>query len=195
MRADDAIAFQVGWALRPKPGETVCGDRVVVHEATETEVLVAVVDGLGHGPLAGEAAEAAARFVIENASLALEELFLSCHRAIKRTRGVAMTVVRVDRSARTLVHAGIGNVDLWAISETPASARPDPGVVGGRVRRVHESRFSIAPGDVFAIVSDGISTRLNLGAYARLGAQSTADAILRDHAKDHDDASCAVLAC
>jgi hypothetical protein len=43
------------------------------------------------------------------------------------------------------------------------------------------------------MATDGISSRARLDAYRHLDAQNMADALLRDHAKDHDDASCVVI--
>ena len=57
-----AAWFEWAVAFRPAPGELVCGDRHLVREQ-EGLVLAAVVDGLGHGTSAAEAAEAAAEEV------------------------------------------------------------------------------------------------------------------------------------
>ncbi len=189
------MTVDVGYAHRPMPGETACGDRVVVVDEAPDNLLVAVIDGLGHGPRAALAADAAGRFVVDNASAPLEELVRDCDQAIHGTRGVAMTVVRIDRVVHSLRHVGIGNVELSAATTQPLCAAALPGIVGSRVRRVRESTFALSHGDLIAIYSDGISSRLDLRSYSRRGAQSIATAILRDHAKDHDDASCAVLAC
>ena len=51
--------YDVGHASRPKFGETACGDAVWVASAGD-EIHVAVIDGLGHGPAAAEAASTGA---------------------------------------------------------------------------------------------------------------------------------------
>lgn len=184
---------RVGRSARPKPGERESGDRVVLLDDGR-ELLLAVIDGLGHGPRAAEAAHAAERVLVENASMPLPELFQHCDRAIAHTRGVAMTVVRASRERRLLMHAGVGNVELRSIARPVVSALPQPGVVGGRrVRSVRETVVELSVGDLFVLFSDGISSRIDLDAYRQLGVQAMADAIVRDHGKEHDDASCAVL--
>lgn len=186
--------MRVGAAWRPKPGEVECGDRVVVLDDEPDRLLVAVIDGLGHGARAASAADAAARFVTDNRSLSLVELFERCHRSLGATRGVAMTVVRVDRTLSVLTHAAVGNVELVSMSQQRFRPIPEPGVVGGRLRRVREAKASYGAGDLFVLLSDGVSSRLDLEPYRALHPQDAADAIIRQHAKDHDDASCAVLA-
>jgi serine phosphatase RsbU (regulator of sigma subunit) len=206
------MTISVGLAARPKPGETECGDRVVVVES-DASVLVAVVDGLGHGPEAALAAKAAEAFVRANATLPLPELFNGCHRALAGTRGVAMAVLRIDVARSTLTHSAVGNVELHALSREPVRAISEPGIVGSRFRRPRESSYPLSPGDLFVLFSDGVSSRLDLepykamttravtpalgdfSAYRRvLSAQDIAKAVIRDHGKAHDDASCAVVA-
>lgn len=189
MRAD------VGRAVRAKPGERECGDRVVVLDDEPTRVLVAVIDGLGHGPRAAQAATAAERFITAHSSLELAELFRRCDRAISDTRGVAMTVLKLDRERERLHHAAVGNVELCSLSEQRVRPVPKPGIVGGRVPRVHESSFDVVAGDLFVLFSDGISSRIELEPYRGLTAQHMAEVIVCEHGKEHDDASCAVLRC
>ncbi len=208
------MTISVGHASRPKPGEMECGDRVVVVEG-ENEVLVAVVDGLGHGPEAALAAKTAAAFVMANAALPLPELFSGCHRALASTRGAAMAALRVDAERATLTHCAVGNVELVALSRERIREISEPGILGGRFRRARESSYPLSPGDLFVLFSDGVSSRLELepyktmktfnaalastqadfSAYRRtLSAPEIAKAVIRDHGKAHDDASCAVVA-
>lgn len=209
------MRVSVAQASRPKPGERECGDRVVVVEG-DTHVLVAVVDGLGHGPEAALAAMAAETFLVANASLPLADMFRSCDRALIGTRGAAMAVIRVDRAHGLVAHAAVGNVELRAISRERVRPVPEPGFLGGRFRRVRETSYPLSPGDLVVLFSDGVSSRLELEPYRNLkttdraagaamqafsGYQRVlsvgdiARAVIRDHGKAHDDASCAVVAC
>ena len=70
------------------------------------------------------------------------------------------------------------------------SARTTPGIVGQGVRKVRVWEYPLAEGDLFALMSDGISTRFNLDELAHLAPQPLADAILAAHHKVHDDACC-----
>lgn len=184
--------MEVGWVARTMPGQAECGDRVVV-DCEARPHLIAVIDGLGHGPRAAEAAEAVAVFVSGHLDLPSDELLRRCDRAAAGTRGVAMAVLRIDPESLEMTHAGVGNVAVTSHGTTRVSPISQPGVIGGRLRRVVVERFQLHPGDVLAVHSDGISSRMDLGSCVRRTAQQTAERLLDRYGKDHDDASCAVL--
>ncbi len=184
--------MQIGSVSRPKPGERECGDQFVVIENCD-KMVVAVVDGLGHGPKAAVAAIAACDFVKENAFVGLEKLISDCSRAISSTRGVALTLLRIDTENHELTYAGIGNVEMHSISKLGVRPVNLPGIVGGRIRRIQEMSYTLSPGDVLAIFTDGISNRFSLEKYSKLEAQAMAEAIFEEHAKDHDDATCVTI--
>ena len=190
------MIVQIGWAARPKRDEEECGDRVAIIHDAHGGTLVSVIDGLGHGPHAAEAARRAERFLVENAPMPLPELVRRCDLAISDTRGVAIALIRLVPSRSVLIHAAIGNVELLAAARPYQRIMAQPGVVGSRrAPSVRETIIDLSPGDLFVLVSDGVSSRLDLSAYRHLGPQPIADAIIREHGKDHDDASCAVVRC
>src|SRR2546422_1725166 len=78
-----------GVASLALPGEAESGDRHLV-KPVGTSVLVAVVDGLGHGAEAASAAQAAVAALERHASESLVGLVERCHRALKGTRGAVM---------------------------------------------------------------------------------------------------------
>jgi len=67
------------------------------------------------------------------------------------------------------------------------------GVVGHNLRKVLPFCYRLCPGDVIVLLSDGVSCRFDLGDYVQLPAPSMAEAIVCDHGKEHDDASCMVV--
>ncbi|HET7543132.1 MAG TPA: phosphoserine phosphatase, partial [Polyangiaceae bacterium] len=90
--------FETAHLSFPKLGERVNGDAVLVRrDATRERTLLAVVDGLGHGP---GAAEASARAVkeLETSSLSASvlELMTSVHQALRGTRGAVGTICLIS---------------------------------------------------------------------------------------------------
>ena len=80
-----------GVAARSLGGEAVCGDaHAVVPFASG--FLVAVVDGLGHGEEATVAAAAAVATLQRFASEPVIDLVRRCHEAVRRTRGVVLSL-------------------------------------------------------------------------------------------------------
>lgn len=182
---------EIGAAQRPIRTETVCGDAFVVFPGEW--ITVAVADGLGHGPEAAEAAHAFCEYVGAHASEGLEEILRGATAALSDTRGAAAALIRIADQLQCLSFAGIGNVELQAASRRPIRPVCTPGIVGRPLRKVLEFNYELTRGDLLAIYSDGISGRFALGSYGHLDAQSMAEAILADHGKHHDDATCVVV--
>jgi serine/threonine protein phosphatase PrpC len=182
----------IGAASRPAIGELVCGDRFLIVR-DEQATTVAVVDGLGHGPPAAQAASAFCD-VVERCPLEpLERLFERASRELAPTRGAAAVVVRIDAAQGTLHFSGVGNVETRAYSRDPIRPVSIPGIVGRHLRRARELRFAIAPGDVLVVFTDGISSRFDVEGDLALEPQALADTILAEHGKGHDDATCVVI--
>lgn len=186
------LALDIDTASRAKPGEAQCGDDVSVTRS-DRSCIVAVADGLGHGVLAAMAARAAVGFVATNASEDVATLLLRADRALCTTRGVALAVLRFDLAEHRLEYGGVGNVELFAVSRQAIRAINCPGYLGGRARKILVSSYSLAPGDFIAVCTDGISSRASLVDHVGKRAAEAARAILTQHAKDHDDATCVVV--
>lgn len=183
--------MEISVAQRPAENETVCGDAAEI--VRDGETLIAVADGLGHGPEAAEAAQAFCRYVRENASLGLEDIVEGASREISRTRGVACGLVRIDAAERLMKFVGVGNIDVQAVSVEDIHPICLPGIVGRRVRKLQPFEYRLHPGDLLAVYSDGISSRFDLRQMPGENVQELADAILADHGKGHDDATCVVI--
>lgn len=187
----------IEWAgkARPRPGENVCGDRLVAVDVDGIGALIAVLDGLGHGVEAAEAAKRGVDVLRADRAEPLDVLVQRCHRALSGTRGAAMTLARIDFRADTLSWVGIGNVAADLVAKHPAgvevrsSARLTGGIVGYRIPdTLSPQEVPIRPGDLLVIASDGIvEDHLDDIDFAA-PSLAIADRILRTHSKDNDDA-------
>jgi phosphoserine phosphatase RsbX len=187
----------IEWAAnsRPRPGESVCGDRMIAVDVDGTAALIGVLDGLGHGTEAAEAASCGVDVLRAARAEPLDVLVQRCHRALSGTRGVAMTLARIDFRTDTLSWAGIGNVAADLVAKHPAgvevrsSARLAGGIVGYRIpEALTPQEVPIRPGDLLVITSDGVvEDHLDDIDFAA-SSLAIADQILRRHAKDSDDA-------
>jgi phosphoserine phosphatase RsbX len=187
----------IEWAAtsRPLPGQTVCGDRSIAIDVNGTAALLGVLDGLGHGELAAEAANCGVQILGDARGEALDALVQSCHRGLSNTRGVAMTLVHIDFQKDALSWVGIGNVAANLVAKHPAgvevrsSVRLAGGIVGYRVPEVVVSQdLPIRPGDLLVIASDGIDENYLDDIDFAAPALTIAEHILDSHAKDTDDA-------
>src|SRR6266704_2186147 len=166
-----------GVASLALPGEAESGDRHLV-KPVGTGVLVAVVDGLGHGT--------------ESPAPLLER----CHRALKGTRGAVMSVAAFSRHDRSLTWVGVGNVEgLLVYGDGAARSRAARaslvtrgGIVGSELPRLHSVVLAIAPGDTLFFATDGIREGFAEGLSPEAAPQQLADQILARHGKGTDDA-------
>ncbi|OBG24317.1 SpoIIE family protein phosphatase [Mycobacterium sp. 852002-51057_SCH5723018] len=187
----------IEWARagRPLPSEFTSGDRGMAVDIDGEAALFGVVDGLGHGPAAAEAALRAVDVVKHASSERLEVLIQLCHRVLAGTRGVAMTLARVDFAAGTLTWAGVGNVTADLVTKAPtgpnvrSSARLTAGIVGYRIPEIKPAQVvSIRPGDLLVISTDGISEDYLDHIDFAAPAVVIAEEVLGKDAKETDDA-------
>jgi negative regulator of sigma-B (phosphoserine phosphatase) len=174
----------------PKQGETASGDRPFVQER-DGEVFVAVIDALGHGPRAEEAAVCAVQALDSvEPGTPLAARFERVHEALKRTRGAAMTAILVVGSRVTV--AGIGDVS-FRCSGTSVPFLPTPGVLGSARRPLRVAEAVLGERTRFVLHSDGVSSRFSLETVASLDAAGACEALFSAHAGTHDDATLLVL--
>ncbi len=182
------MTIESGAAQHIALAEHVCGDGYLV-TPTEEGLLIAVVDGLGHGEQAAIAAQAFIEAVRENPDLGLPELMRECHQRLSGTRGAAGALVRIDRRTRRIAFVGVGNIHFHALSDGPMHPVSAPGIVGHRIRKIIPFEYDLPRRTLIVLASDGVSSRLELEEYGHLGPQEVADIIVSEHGKAHDDAT------
>ncbi len=190
--------FEWGVAMRPLANQAVSGDTYLILPSP-TGVLVGVLDGLGHGDEAARAAIIAADTLKRNAHQSLVSLFEVCHAALRKTRGVVMSLAYFDIRNQTMSWLGVGNVEgvLLRAKEDVKPAREGlllrGGVVGYQLPALHPSLLPMMAGDVLALATDGI--RGTFPEELRLAdtPQQNADRILTGFGKETDDALILVL--
>lgn len=188
------LRLQIGVASRAMPGEVECGDRaVVVRDGDRT--LVVLADGVGHGPEAAAAACAAIASITREPWDPLDQILARCHRDISQTRGVALALVRLRSAPGDVEHVAVGNVEVAGSTREAIRFVAVPGIVGSRIRKVLVTQQRLHPGDLLALHTDGVSSRLDLGRYYDLDASSLASKLIEDHGSPRDDAACVVVRC
>ncbi|HEX6476279.1 MAG TPA: SpoIIE family protein phosphatase [Acidimicrobiales bacterium] len=197
--ADCGANGLLDWAVaaRPFPGESISGDQCIV-EVTETETLLAVIDGLGHGSEAATAAEQAVAVLRENAAEPVDVLLVLCHAALAKTRGAAITVASISATTGSMSWLGVGNVEAVLIRGVPQCDAPRTssrewalllgGIVGHQLPTLRPRIVDLQPGDMLVMATDGIARTFAEDASAVVGPARVADRILENLARPTDDA-------
>ena len=182
-----------GLASATLAGQSESGDAHLV-KAVETGLLLAVVDGLGHG---AEAAVAAQRAIASLANCESHSVIVQlrhCHGALRWTRGAVMCLAALNVGDNTMTWIAVGNVEGVLSRADPRTSRPMEsvvqrnGVVGERLPTLQATVTSIAKGDLLVFTTDGIRRDFRRGLAAGPRPQPLADRILEEHRKETDDA-------
>jgi len=161
-----------------------------------TGVLIAVVDGLGHGADAATAARKAVTTLDEHASESVLALLQRCHWALKGSRGVVMSLAFANGQQNALTWAGVGNVECMlfrgdgapSVNPTRVGLVTRGGIVGSELPQVRAQVVPLAAGDVLIFATDGIREGFSDGLQFETPPQQLAEQILSRHGKGTDDA-------
>lgn len=185
----------VGALALPVSGETRCGDGWAVTEHDRVTSLL-LVDGLGHGAGAAEAAELAIRIFDEHPALAPAECLQVLHQGLRATRGAAAAIAQLSPERGELRFAGIGNISARIVSlEGARSLVSHNGIVGLHSVRSHEFTYPFPSGASLVMHSDGVTSHWKPEPYPGLLRRDPAimaGLIHRDFSRGRDDASVVV---
>ena len=178
------------------PGERECGDAwAVAFDGDDATAIVA--DGLGHGPEAAVASQAALDVFLADPAVDLPSLLAGAHAALRGTRGAAVALMRANAANDTIRSAGAGNVLARVISgTTDRSVITQHGTVGLQMRRVEEASVGWPPHALLVIHSDGIEARWNGALLAPVLGRDpvlAAALLVQHHCRGRDDATVVVL--
>ncbi len=185
--------IESGIACLTMPGQSQSGDRHLLQPYING-LLVAVVDGLGHGEQAAAAADLAVTTLIKHADESVIALVKRCHNALRDTRGVVMALASFNELDRALTWMGIGNVEGLVLR---AEGSPPPkheslllrgGVVGDHLPSLSALIIPLMQGDTLVFTTDGIRGGFAKDLSPNDPPQVMADQILAKYSKDSDDA-------
>ena len=188
------MSLKYGIVAWPKTGQPLSGDAYEIVESGGT-VLVALADGLGSGPFAAQAAQAAMAVVRSNAQANLPELLRLCHQALVGTRGAVMGLLRIAPMWGRVTFAGVGNIECTTVTASGFKPLAAYGIVGRRLPHPRPFEGVYTPGDLFALSTDGISRKFSWNGLPSLDKdpQALADIIARRFARPDDDVTVVVI--
>ena len=189
-------AFRVGVVATSAPGETVSGDGwAIAVDGPKAAILMA--DGLGHGPMAEKAAQAAIEHFRLKPFQDLPTLIQTAHGLLRSTRGAAVAVAELDAGGSTVKSLGAGNVVTRIVSGvSDKTLLSQHGTVGLQIHKPQEISTPWPPHALIVMHTDGVMQRwprVALSPVLGRDPSLAAAILLRDYCRGRDDATVMVV--
>ncbi|WP_151769571.1 ATP-binding SpoIIE family protein phosphatase [Streptomyces abyssomicinicus] len=167
----DSSRGVLGWAeltgLRPPPEHArALPDRLTAYrggpDADGRALMVMCCDGLGHGPLAGRASQAAVTAFRASKAEDPAAMLADLHRALRGSRGGAVAVARIEPASRSVYFCGVGNISSFVVDPATGVRRSlvsAPGIVGHQMPTLRTVRQDLPPDGAVIMHSDGLTER------------------------------------
>ncbi|MEH2052482.1 ATP-binding SpoIIE family protein phosphatase [Nostoc sp.] len=182
--------LEIGGICLPKRGEEVSGD-TWASEVDCCRSLLLVADGLGHGPAAASAADAAVRMFQEHHHRSPGAIVEAAHAALRSTRGAALAIAEIDFEQQSVRFAGIGNIAASIFSFTEhRHLLSHNGTVGHEIRKIQEFSYPWYANGLLIMHSDGLSAKWQIDRYPGLMQKHPsliAGVLYRDFNRERDD--------
>ncbi len=193
METINAPLVEYGVAKFVLPGQGESGDLHLVC-CNQNGILIAAIDGIGHGEEAASAAKTAVSVLKTGADEPVISLLQRCHEGLRSMRGVVLSLASIDPVHGMMTWAGVGNVQGALMR---AGARKGAvqevlmlrgGVVGSQLPALQAAVLPVAKGDTLVFVTDGIRGEFAESLSALESPQRAADRILEGYCRGNDDA-------
>jgi negative regulator of sigma-B (phosphoserine phosphatase) len=185
--------IEYGVAKFVLPGQDQSGDHHVVC-SSKGGILIAAIDGIGHGEEAAIAAKSAAAILKARVDEPVISLVQRCHEELRSTRGVVLSLASIDPVHGMMTWLGVGNVHgvLMRADANRGRVREilllRAGVVGSQLPPLQAAVLPVAKGDMLVFVTDGVRAEFAESLSALESPQRAADRVLERHRGGNDDA-------
>jgi len=174
------------------PGESESGDQHLVC-CNESGVLIAAVDGIGHGAEAANAAKAAIAVLRNGVGEPIISLVTACHEKLRSTRGVVLSLASIDVKHGLMTWLGVGNVQgVLARADKKANSQETlllrGGVVGDHLPQLQAAVLPVVQGDLLVFATDGVRTDFVRTLSAMENPQRAAERMMKAFCSKSDDA-------
>jgi negative regulator of sigma-B (phosphoserine phosphatase) len=185
--------LEYGVAKFVLPGQDESGDHHLIC-CIRSGILIAAIDGIGHGEEAANAAKAAAYTLKSSAGEPIISLVERCHEKLRATRGVVLSLAFIDPAHAMMTWLGVGNVQGVLMRADAKNGNVQEslllraGVVGSQLPAIQATALPIAQGDTLFFATDGVRSDFSATLSARENPQRAADRILEHYGTGTDDA-------
>ena len=182
---------------KPYQNGVYCGDAGLVKQDGDT-LFLAVIDGLGHGKKAQDAAQSCICFLEAHHRNGLTWLAEAVHRHIRGSRGAVAALCRIDTKKKNFSCVSVGDITVRRLNNERFRICSRPGILGYQARSFKQETRQLAVGDILLMHTDGISSHFtpkDLDGLLEGDARCIAENIMARYEKLHDDSLCIVVRC
>lgn len=178
-------------ATLAKEGEQECADLFLV-KSGEDDVLLAAVDGLGHGSDARKVSQKVIHILENGTDKSLKTLIEGCHEEIKGSRGVVLSIARIS-SNNELSWLSVGNVEGVLMNKNDQNEQQitqlvlRSGVVGYKLPALQVSVEKISAGDRLFFATDGVTHDFTESLSYNRPMKETVKYAVKNYFKETDD--------
>jgi phosphoserine phosphatase RsbX len=173
------------------PGESESGDQHLVC-CNDSGVLIAAIDGIGHGAEAANAAKGAIAVLRNGVGEPIISLVAACHEKLRSTRGVVLSLASVDVRHGLMTWLGVGNVHGVVVRADKKTGSETlllrGGVVGDHLPQLQAAVLPVSQGDLLVFATDGVRADFVRTLSALENPQRAAERILHSFSIGSDDA-------
>jgi anti-sigma regulatory factor (Ser/Thr protein kinase) len=182
--------IDVGVVSVPVKGEPVSGDGWGAKKTADS-ILLMVVDGLGHGVSAREAAGEAELIFAGSNTESPTPILQDAHDALKKTRGAAVAIVSLRLDKQIVSFAGVGNITASIVMPTASRGLASHnGTLGHHLLRIQEFTAPWEANSILVMHSDGLKSGWDLKQYPGIWSKHPgliAGLLYRDFTRERDD--------
>lgn len=184
---------EFGVARYVLPGQPESGDHHLVC-CKNNSILIAAIDGIGHGEEAANAARAAISVLEAGVEEPIISLVARCHEKLRLTRGVVLSLASVDTLHGMMTWLGVGNVQGVLLRAWPGKGKAQEelllrgGVVGSQLPSLQATVLPFTWDDTLVFATDGVRGEFIKTLSARESPQRAAERILENYGAGNDDA-------
>jgi len=195
VEAISAPIVEYGVAKFVLPGQEESGDQYLVR-CVAGGILIAAIDGIGHGAEAANAAKEAAAILtaLADSNVPVISLVEHCHEKLRVTRGVVLSIASIDSVHGLMTWLGVGNVQ-GVLMRADAKREGDQetlllrgGVVGAQLPLLQATVLPVARGDTVYFATDGVHSDFARSITTLENPQRAAERILGQYRRGNDDA-------
>lgn len=191
--------FNITTLMVAKKGEIYCGDGYK-YVIKKNSCKVLAFDGLGHGPEAQKASEAAVKSFMSIQNIDPAESLRVMNKEIKSTRGGVGMIFSIDLKTNSTSFCGVGNISARILSDGKLkNCISYNGIIGHAFpNSLHTNNTTWNKQDYLIITSDGLKTRWdtnNLTNILKHDPSIVAASLFKDFSRGNDDSLIIIVKC